>query len=66
MEDTQNKLKIGSDHSIVDWNQYCGNIAVLHSVNNPVQIGGPGYIVDIEKSLFSRKKYNRGRIVPEQ
>ena len=59
-------MQIGSKHSIVDWNQHCRDIAVSHFVNNPVQIGGPGHIVEIDESLFSRRKYNRGRIVPEQ
>ena len=66
MADAQHELQIWSEHSIVDWNQYCRDIAVSHFVNNPVQIGGPGHIVQIDESLFSRKKYNRGRIVPEQ
>ena len=66
VEHAQHELQIGSEHSIVDWNQYCRDIAVSHFVNNPVQIGGPGHIVEIDKSLFSRGKYNRGRIVPEQ
>ena len=47
-------------------NQYCRDIAVSHFINNPVQIGGPGHIVEIDESLFSRRKYNRGRIVPEK
>ena len=66
MEDAQHELQIGSEHSIVDWNQYCRDIAVSHFVNNPAQIGGPGHIVEIDESLFSRRKDNRGRIVPQQ
>ena len=64
--DAQHELQIGSEHSIVHWNQYCRDIAVSHFINNPVQIGESGHIVEIDESLFSRKKYNRGRIVPEQ
>ena len=56
VEDTQHELQIGSEHFIVDWNQYCRDIAVSHFLNNPVQIGGPGHIVEIDKSLFSRRK----------
>ena len=66
MEDAQHELQIGSEHSIVDWNQYCRDIAVSRFVNYPVQIRGPGHIVEIDESLFSRRKYNRGRIVHEQ
>ena len=66
MEDAQHELQIGSEHSIVDWNQYCRDIAVSHFLNNPVQIGSPGHIVEIDESLFSRRKYNRERIIPEQ
>ena len=56
MADAQHELEIGSKHSIFDWNQYCRDIAVSHFINNPVQIGGPGHIVQIDESLFSIKK----------
>ena len=66
MADAQHKLQIESEYSIVKWNQYCRHKVVSHFINSPVQIGGPGHIVEIDESLFSRRKYNRGRIVPEQ
>ena len=62
----KHELQIKSDHTIVDWNQFCRDVAVAYFHNNPVQLGGPGRIVEIDESLFARRKYNRSRIVPEQ
>ena len=39
--DSQHELQIGSKDSIVDWNQYCRDIAISHFIKNPIQIGGP-------------------------
>ena len=64
--DAHHELQIGNEHSIVDWNQFCRDIAVSHFINNPVQIWGPGHVVEVNESLFSRRKYNGGIIVPKQ
>ena len=58
-EDAQHELQIESEHSIVDWNQYCRDIAVSHFVNNPVQIGGPRHIVEIDEFIFQKKIQSR-------
>ena len=60
------ELDIGSNKTITDWNQFCRDIAVNYFANHPVQLGGPGRIVEIDESLFAQRKYERGRIVPEQ
>ncbi|XP_065652863.1 uncharacterized protein LOC136080179 [Hydra vulgaris] len=66
VEDIQKDLEIGSNKTVVDWNQFCRDIAVTYFLNNRVQLGGPGSIVEIDESLFSRRKYNRGRIKEDQ
>ena len=58
--------RIVGTHTVVDWFQFCRDIPVAFFLNNPVAIGGPGHIVEIDESLFARRKYNRGRVVPEQ
>ena len=35
-------------------------------LNHPQRLGGPGMIVDTDKSLFTRRKYNFGHAVAEQ
>ena len=41
-------------------------IYVQNIIDNPVQLGGPGMTVEIDKSFFTQHKYNRGRMVREQ
>ena len=52
VEDIQKDLDIGSNKTVVDWNQFCRDIAVTYFLNNCVQLGGPGSIVEIDESLF--------------
>ena len=56
MADAQHILHIGREHSIVEWNQYCRDIAVSHFINNPIQIGGLEYTVEIEEEFIFWKK----------
>eukprot|EP00795_Rhopilema_esculentum_P005801 gene5801-11098_t len=63
---TMRELKIYREHKIVDWNQFCREMAVQHFVNHPKRLGGNGHIVEIDESLFARQKYERGNLVREQ
>jgi hypothetical protein len=60
------EAKIGGEHTVVDWFQFCRDVPVEYFLNNPSPIGGINHVVEIDESLFARRKYNRGRIVPEQ
>ena len=66
MADAQLEFQIRSEHFIVDWNRYCRETVVSYFIKNLVRIGVSEHIVEIDESLFPRKKYNRGRIVPKQ
>ena len=55
-----------SNSTIVDWKQFLRDICAEHFMKNPVQLGGPGITVEIDESVFTRRKYNRGRMVREQ
>ena len=60
------ELDIKSEHTVVDWKQFCRDVCVEQFLNNPQQIGGPGRIVKIDESLFSRRKYGgRQKRVPD-
>ena len=60
------ELEIGCKGTIVDWNQFCRDICVEYFVRNPCKLGGPGRTVEIDESLFAKRKYNRGRVVAKQ
>ena len=50
VEDIQKDLEIGSNKTVVYWNQFCRDIAVTYLLNNRVQLGGPGSIAEIDES----------------
>ena len=66
VEKLMRELEIGGQHTIVDWNQYCRDVCVEYFTRHADQIGGPGAIVEIDESLFARRKNNVGHQVPEK
>ena len=59
-------MNIGSRYSAVNWNQFCRDVCVSYFINHPEPKGGPGRVVEIDESLFSKRKYEVGRLVPQQ
>lgn len=55
-----------SSNSIVDWNNFMREVCAHHLLRNRKKIGGEGMHVEIDESLFSRSKYNRGETYPQQ
>ena len=47
--------------TIVDWFNFHRDVCAQYFIDNPVMLGGPGKIVEIDESKFGKKKYNRGR-----
>ena len=54
------------EKTVIQWNQYCRDICHEWLVNNPYMIGGPGSIVEIDESVIAKRKFNRGRRVPQR
>lgn len=49
MADVLHELQIGSEHSMVDWNNF---LAASYFANNPVQIGDTGDKAEIDEIHF--------------
>ncbi|KAF7636211.1 Transposase, ISXO2-like domain-containing protein [Meloidogyne graminicola] len=55
-----------SQCTTIDWNNYLREVCVAVLNNKKKQpIGGNGRIVEIDESLFSKRKNNSGRILPQ-
>ena len=61
----ENELDIKKT-AVVDWNNYLREVCAFTLINNPVVIGGPGTHVEIDESLFTRRKNQVGRVLPQQ
>lgn len=55
-----------SKSSVIDWNHYLREVCADTLINNPIVIGGPNTIVEIDESLFTRRKNFVGRVLPQQ
>jgi hypothetical protein len=57
-----------SRKTMIDWYRFCRDIVYYHFQNEEItveKIGGVGRIIEIDESVFSKRKYHRGRIVKE-
>jgi transposase-like protein len=52
--------------TVVDYNNYMREICSWKLQQGPQVIGGNGMTVEIDESLFTKRKNHAGRIVPEQ
>ena len=53
-------------HAFVDWKRFLRDICAKPFIQHPFHIGGPGFKVEIDESVFNRRKYNHGCMVMEQ
>lgn len=51
--------QIGHVSVILPWFSYFRDVCSHDLVNNPIRIGGPGMVVELDESLFTKAKYHR-------
>ena len=49
-------------NTVVDWNNYLREVCAMDLLQNRVQIGGPNMTVEVDESLFARRKNHQGRV----
>ncbi len=59
----QFELGIGSNHTTVDWYNFCREVCSEILIEDSEIIGGPGRVVEIDESKFGKRKYHRGKKV---
>ena len=57
------ELKIGSEHTLVDWKIFAREVCLEILQEDNCKIGGIGKVVEIDESKFGKRKYQRGKRV---
>ncbi|KCZ76220.1 hypothetical protein H311_02788, partial [Anncaliia algerae PRA109] len=65
-DDLMRNVEIESEHTIVDWKNFCREICASYFLRNPVVLGGINEIVEIDESNIVKRKYERGHLVRTQ
>lgn len=60
-----NQLELSS-RTVVDWINFTREVLYNDCIVNKTPNGGPGKTVEIDESLFDRRKYNRCRYYTSQ
>ena len=55
-----------SSATFVEWSQILRSVCSCELLRTHDKIGGPGDIIEIDETVVSRRKYNRGRLVKTQ
>ena len=61
------ELRIGSEHTLVDWYQFCRVICGEMILEDSDEgIGGETHVVEIKESKFGKHKFHQGKCVEGQ
>lgn len=61
------KRELNISHpTVVDYNNFLREVCASTLLANPITIGGPNTTVEIDESMFSRRKNHVGRVLPQQ
>lgn len=52
--------------ALTEWNKNFREVCHWYFALHPVKIGGDGVIVEIDETVLSKRKYNRGRLIVNQ
>jgi hypothetical protein len=55
-----------AEATVIDWNIYLREVCANALIINPVILGGPNATFEIDESLFTRRKNEVGRVLPQQ